>query len=61
MYLLGITFLLFMLKLSDGKGYCIEETLISDEKMHCGLNHREYYHNQSGNEQKLYTIRLSSN
>ena len=56
MYLLGITFLLFMLKLSDGKGYCIEETLISDETMYCGLNHREYYHNQSGNEQKLYTI-----
>lgn len=34
----------------------MEENLISNESMHCGLDYKEYNHHQCGDEQKLYTI-----
>ena len=36
----------------------MEEILISDETMHCGLGHKQYHHNQGGDEQKFYAMWL---
>ena len=35
--------------------HCIEETLMSDEMMYCGLDNEESHQNQDGDELKFYT------